>query len=196
MVTDRDNFPTDRYVLEGLAEQRGLKLRMIDRRARGRSRRRCATAPWRSSCSRTSTTARARSPTCAALTDVARRYDAHVVWDLCHSAGALPVDLRENGVELAVGCTYKYLNGGPGAPAFLYAAEEVQPRLRSPIQGWFGQRDQFDMDRSYDPVDGIGRFMAGTPPIAGLAAVEEGVRLTAEAGHRARCARSRSRSAS
>ena len=117
-----------------------------------------------------------------ALTDVARRYDAHVVWDLSHSAGAVPVDLREAGVELAVGCTYKYLNGGPGAPAFLYVAEEVQPRLRSPIQGWFGQRDQFDMDRAYDPVDGVGRFLAGTPPIADLAAVEEGVRLTAEAG--------------
>ena len=94
----------------------------------------------------------------------------------------MPVDLREAGVELAVGCTYKYLNAGPGAPAFLYVAEEVQPRLRSPIWGWFGQRDQFDMGRDYEPVDGIGRFLAGTPPILDLAAVEEGVRLTAEAG--------------
>ena len=182
MVTDRDNFPTDRYVLEGLAEQRGLTLRMIDGRgSRGGARDGTVALVVLSHVNyRTGALADMRG-----LTDVARRYDAHVVWDLCHSAGALPVDLRENGVELAVGCTYKYLNGGPGAPAFLYAAEEVQPRLRSPIQGWFGQRDQFDMDRSYDPVDGIGRFMAGTPAIAGLAAVEEGVRMTAEAGHRA-----------
>jgi kynureninase len=180
VVTDGDNFPTDRYVLEGLAEQRGLTLRMIDRpedleSALGDGT--VALVVLSHVNYRTGALADMRD-----LTDVARRYDAHVVWDLCHSAGALPVDLRENGVELAVGCTYKYLNGGPGAPAFLYAAEEVQPRLRSPIQGWFGQRDQFDMDRSYDPVDGIGRFMAGTPGIAGLAAVEEGVRLTAEAG--------------
>jgi kynureninase len=180
VVTDRGNFPTDRYVLEGLAEQRGLTLRMIDRpddleEALGDHT--VALVVLSQVNYRTGELADMRG-----LTDVARRYDAHVVWDLSHSAGALPVDLRENGVELAVGCTYKYLNGGPGAPAFLYAAEEVQPRLRSPIQGWFGQRDQFHMDRSYDPVDGIGRFMAGTPGIAGLAAVEEGVRVTAEAG--------------
>ena len=180
VVTDRDNFPTDRYVLEGLAEQRGLTLRMIDRPEELEavlSDGTVALVVLSHVNYRTGALADLRG-----LTDVARRYDAHVVWDLCHSAGALPVDLRENGVELAVGCTYKYLNAGPGAPAFLYAAEEVQQRLRSPIQGWFGQRDQFDMDRSYDPVDGIGRFMAGTPGIAGLAAVEEGVRLTAEAG--------------
>ena len=180
VVTDRDNFPTDRYVLEGLAEQRGLTLRMIDRPddlEAVLSDGTVALVVLSHVNYRTGALADLRG-----LTDVARRYDAHVVWDLCHSAGALPVDLRENGVELAVGCTYKYLNAGPGAPAFLYAAEEVQQRLRSPIQGWFGQRDQFDMDRSYDPVDGIGRFMAGTPGIAGLAAVEEGVRLTAEAG--------------
>jgi kynureninase len=180
VVTDRDNFPTDRYVLEGLAEQRGLTLRMIDRPEdleAALSDGTVALVLLSHVNYRTGALADIRG-----LTDVARRYDAHVVWDLCHSAGALPVDLRENGVELAVGCTYKYLNAGPGAPAFLYAAEEVQQRLRSPIQGWFGQRDQFDMDRSYDPVDGIGRFMAGTPGIAGLAAVEEGVRLTAEAG--------------
>jgi kynureninase len=180
VVTDRDNFPTDRYVLEGLAEQRGLTLRMIDSAEDlepALSDGTVALVVLSHVNYRTGALADIRG-----LTDVARRYDAHVVWDLCHSAGALPVDLRENGVELAVGCTYKYLNGGPGAPAFLYVAQEVQPRLRSPIQGWFGQRDQFDMDRAYDPVDGIGRFLAGTPPIADLAAVEEGVRLTAEAG--------------
>jgi kynureninase len=180
VVTDRDNFPTDRYVLEGLAEQRGLTLRMIDRPEDLESVLGDGTVAlvllshvnYRSG----------ELADMRGLTEMAHRYDAHIVWDLCHSAGALPVDLRENGVELAVGCTYKYLNGGPGAPAFLYAAEEVQAGLRSPIQGWFGQRDQFDMDRPYDPVDGIGRFMAGTPGIAALAAVEEGVRITAEAG--------------
>jgi kynureninase len=117
-----------------------------------------------------------------ALTERARDHGARVVWDLSHSAGAVPIALGEASVELAVGCTYKYLNAGPGAPAFLYVAAELQPRLRSPIWGWFGQRDQFAMERSYDPVDGIGRFLAGTPPVLDLAAVEEGVRLTAEAG--------------
>ena len=93
-----------------------------------------------------------------------------------------PSTSTRTGVELAVGCTYKYLNGGPGAPAYLYVAQERQAQLRSPIWGWFGQRDQFAMERDYDPVDGIGRFQAGTPPILALAAVEEGVKLTAEAG--------------
>jgi kynureninase len=116
------------------------------------------------------------------LTEHARAHGARVVWDLCHSAGALPVHLREAGVELAVGCTYKYLNAGPGAPAFLYVARELQDRLRSPIWGWFGQRDQFAMGQGYEPVDGIGRFAAGTPTILALGAVEEGVRMTAEAG--------------
>ena len=97
--------------------------------------------------------------------------DADVVWDLSHSAGALPVNLRAASAQLAVGCTYKYLNAGPGAPAFLFVAEERQAELRSPIWGWFGQRDQFAMERDYDPVDGVGRFQAGTPPILALAAV-------------------------
>ena len=105
-----------------------------------------------------------------------------IVWDLCHSAGAVPVDLRAAGAQLAVGCTYKYLNAGPGAPAFLYVAEELQAELRSPIWGWFGQRDQFAMERAYDPEPGIGRFLAGTPTILAIAAVEEGAKLTAEAG--------------
>jgi kynureninase len=94
----------------------------------------------------------------------------------------VPVALNAAGVELAVGCSYKYLNGGPGAPAWLYVAEAVQPRLRSPIWGWFSQEDQFAMERDYAPVAGTGRFAAGTPPILGVAAVEEGVKITAEAG--------------
>jgi kynureninase len=180
IVTDRENFPTDRYVLEGLADQRGLELRLIDRPEDLEDALldgAVALVLLSHVDYRSGALADLRE-----LTDVARRHDAHVVWDLSHSAGALPVDLRAAGVELAVGCTYKYLNAGPGAPAFLYAAEEVQPRLRSPIWGWFGQRAQFEMERPYDPVDGIGRFMAGTPPVLDLAAVEEGVRLTAEAG--------------
>jgi kynureninase len=187
LVTDRDNFPTDRYVLEGLAEQQGLELRLFEADpiagpqpddletvlADGA----VALVVLSHVSYRSGALAGLRE-----MTDLARRYDAHVVWDLSHSAGALPIDLRAAEVELAVGCTYKYLNAGPGAPAFVYAAEEVQPRLRSPIWGWFAQRDQFAMERSFDPVDGIGRFLAGTPPVLDLAAVEEGVRLTADAG--------------
>jgi kynureninase len=92
------------------------------------------------------------------------------------------VDLTAAGAELAVGCTYKYLNAGPGAPAYLYVAAALQAGLRSPIWGWFAQREQFAMERDYDPESGIRRFLAGTPPILGLAAVDEGVRLTAQAG--------------
>ena len=118
----------------------------------------------------------------AGLTAAARERGATLIWDLSHSAGAVPVDLRGAGAQLAVGCTYKYLNAGPGAPGYLYVAAELQPSLRSPVWGWFGQSEQFAMERGYDPVPGIGRFLAGTPPILQLAAVEEGARLTAEAG--------------
>jgi kynureninase len=175
LVTDRANFPTDRYVLEGLARRHATELRIVDDLDAALDG---AAVVVRSQVDyRTGELADV-----AGFTEAAREHGAFVVWDLSHSAGAVPVDLRAAGVELAVGCTYKYLNGGPGAPAFLYVARELQPHLRTPIQGWFGQRDQFDMERDYDPVEGIGRFMAGTPGILELAAVEEGVRLTAEAG--------------
>jgi kynureninase len=94
----------------------------------------------------------------------------------------VPVDLHASGADLAVGCTYKYLNAGPGAPAYLYVRRELQESLRSPIQGWFGQREQFEMERPYDPEEGIRRFHAGTPPIIGLAAVDVGAELVGEAG--------------
>jgi kynureninase len=179
LVTDRHNFPTDRYVLEGLAAQRGLELRLFDGEPDA------ATLPCGPGDVAVLSHVSYRSGALAdlpALQAAAGAAGATVVWDLCHSAGALPVDLRSAGAELAVGCTYKYLNAGPGAPAFLYVAAPLHDRLRSPIWGWFGQRDQFAMERSYDPEPTIARFLAGTPPILGLAAVEEGARLTAEAG--------------
>jgi kynureninase len=107
---------------------------------------------------------------------------ALVLWDLSHAAGAVPVELTGVGADLAVGCTYKYLNGGPGAPAFLYVRRDLQEELRSPIQGWFGQHDQFEMGPVYEPAAGIERFGVGTPPVLGMAAVDVGVRLIAEAG--------------
>ncbi len=185
VVTDRDNFPTDRYVLEGLCARHGLELRMmecdplagpqaadLERAVGGAALVLLSQVAYRSGA----------LADMAGLTALCRAHGTPVVWDLCHSVGALPIDLHADGVELAVGCTYKYLNGGPGAPAFLYVARALQDRLRSPIAGWFSQEDQFAMGPGYRPVPGIARFLAGTPAVLDLEAVDEGVALTAEAG--------------
>jgi kynureninase len=174
LVTDRGNFPTDRYVLEGLAARSGRELHLVD------TPEQAVQVPGAALVLLSHVGY--RSGAIADMAALTAASEADVVWDLSHSAGAIPIALHEAGVELAVGCTYKYLNGGPGAPAYLYVASARQAELRSPIWGWFGQRDQFAMERDYDPQDGIGRFQAGTPPILALAAVEEGVKLTAEAG--------------
>jgi kynureninase len=187
LVTDRDNFPTDRYVLEGIAAERGLELRLFDSdpllgpQPEQLEEQLADGAVALVVISHVAYRSGALADM-EALTEVVRRHDAHIVWDLSHSAGAVPVRLRESRVELAVGCTYKYLNSGPGGTAYLYVAEELQAGLRSPIWGWFGQAEQFEMERPYDPQPGISRFMAGTPPILNLAAVEAGVAVTAEAG--------------
>jgi len=117
-----------------------------------------------------------------AITAMAHRAGALMLWDLCHSVGALPIELNKHGVDLAVGCTYKYLNGGPGSPAFLYVRRDLQEQLLNPIWGWFGQKGQFDMQLDYSPAPGLNRFLAGTPTLLSLAAVEPGVELILEAG--------------
>lgn len=187
VVTDRANFPTDRYVLEGLCEQRGLRLIQFDADGvAGPQPEDVETALAEAGTALVVLSHVAyRSGALAQLERIealARARGATVVWDLSHSVGAVPIDLAGAGAAFAVGCTYKYLNAGPGAPGWLYVATEWQERLRSPIQGWFGQAAQFQMERSYEPAPGIARFLAGTPSIHGLAAVEEGVRLVAEAG--------------
>jgi kynureninase len=118
----------------------------------------------------------------AAVTEKARRAGALVLWDLSHSVGVVPIDLDGWGADLAVGCTYKYLNGGPGAPAFLYVSRDLQERARSPIWGWFGQRAPFAFDLDYEPAAGVSRFLAGTPPVLSLVALEPALELTLEAG--------------
>jgi kynureninase len=116
------------------------------------------------------------------VTEMAHRAGALMLWDVSHSVGAMPIALNEAGADLAVGCTYKYVNGGPGAPAFLYVRRDLQDDLLSPIWGWFGQKGQFDFGLDYRPAPGVTRFLAGTPTTLSLAAIECGVDLLLEAG--------------
>jgi kynureninase len=117
-----------------------------------------------------------------AVTQMVHRSGALMLWDLCHSVGVMPIDLQGTEVDLAVGCTYKYLNGGPGAPAFLYVRKELQNQLINPIWGWFGQHAQFNFRLEYEPAPGINRFQTGTPPILSLLAMEGGIDVVIEAG--------------
>ena len=184
VVTDTGNFPTDRYVLDGVARRHGRELRVFDPDPiYGPLPEDVEAACSDGEVALVSLSHVAyRSGALADMAAIGATTAAPMLWDVSHSAGAVPVELERRGIELAVGCTYKYLNAGPGAPAFLYVREELQQGLRTPIQGWFGQRDQFQMDRSYDPDPSVRGFLAGTPPILGLMAVEEGARLVGEAG--------------
>jgi kynureninase len=186
LVTDDDNFPTDRYVLQGIAAQRGCELRMIHTDLdEGLSEETllAALGPDVALVSLSHVAYRSGAlADMARITGLVHQAGALMLWDLCHAVGAVPIRLDESGADFAIGCTYKYVNAGPGSPAILYVRGDLQNRLSQPIWGWFGQRDQFAMGPAYDPVEGIERFSTGTPQIIGVACVQEGTKLLAEAG--------------
>jgi kynureninase len=186
VLTDDDNFPTDQYLLQGLAEAGGLDLRVLrgdlDRGVRLADVRAALDEDVALVCLSHVAYRSGAVADLAGITAAAHEAGALVLWDLSHSAGSVPVGLGAAGADLAIGCTYKHLNGGPGAPAFLYVRRDLQAGLRQPIWGWFGQADQFGMAGRYQPADGIERFLVGTPPVLGGYAALEGARLSAEAG--------------
>ncbi len=171
ILSESGNFHTDLHIAAGMAELTGMRLDIaprgeIERRIGADTNLLLLTHVHYKSAERFDM---------AALTARARDAGARIVWDLSHSAGAVPVHLNDSGAELAVGCGYKYLNGGPGAPAFLYVAEHLQEQLGSPLTGWMGHARPFAFTDDYQPAPGISRFLAGTPPILGIAALDSGL---------------------
>ncbi len=186
IVTDRDNFPTDRYVLEGLAAQRGLTIRWIDGDPVEGPQPTDVVAALDDdvallTLSHVAYTSAAIADL-GAITALGHQAGALVLWDLSHSGGSVPVELSRHDVDLAVGCTYKYLNGGPGAPAYLYVRDDLQRSLRQPIWGWWGQQDMFEMGQGYDPQPDLRQFLSGTAPVLQLVAAQEGISLSVEVG--------------
>jgi len=180
IVTDRDNFPTDRYVLEGVAAARGLQLAWLDGDPETVT---SLIGPDTALVTFSHVSYRsARIADMPLVNRIVRDAGALMLWDLSHSAGSVPLSLDGDHAPLAVGCTYKYLNAGPGAPAYMYVRRELQAELRQPIWGWLGRRDPFEMGPGYEAAAGMRGFLSGTPPVLALAAVDEGVRLVAEAG--------------
>ncbi|MFO7724751.1 MAG: kynureninase [Oceanipulchritudo sp.] len=188
VVSDELNFPSDEYVLEGLLEMTGRRHRVlrvpsadgitIDRGAYS------AVLDGDTALVLVShvTFKSGFLHDLKALTEAAHAVGALVLADLSHSVGAVPLKLEEWGVDLAVGCAYKYLNGGPGAPAFLYVRKDLQEALLPGLRGWFGSAEPFAFNLDYSPAAGMRRFLVGTPPVLSLRAVEPGIKLLQEAG--------------
>ena len=175
VLAEETNFPTDLYMAEGLVSlfrESGARLRLVPPADfEG------ALEPDVSVATLTQVDFRTgRKHDLRRLTALAREAGIPIVWDLSHSAGAFPLRLNDDRVEFAVGCGYKYLNGGPGAPGFLYVAREFQQSLDTPLSGWMGHRAPFDFETRYRPAAGMRRFLTGTPGILSMVALEEGLR--------------------
>jgi kynureninase len=188
IVSDELNFPSDLYIFQGLIEQFGQKhsLKLAPSRD--------ATTVSIDDLSQ-QITARTALVSLShvlfkssfmydmqAVNELAHQHAALVLWDLSHAVGAVPVSLNQSGADLAIGCTYKYLNGGPGSTAFLYVSRGLQQKLQSPIWGWFGQHNPFEFDLRYAPAHGMRRFLAGSPPLLSLSAIEPSLDMLLEAG--------------
>jgi kynureninase len=171
ILSQRHNFPTDLYVAQGAADMLGLTLRAVEPDE-------VIGAIDTDTAVVTLTHVDYRSAAfydMRTVNDAARKAGALVVWDLSHSAGAIELDLNGTGAELALGCGYKYLNGGPGAPAFVYVAGHMQAELHNPVQGWMGHAEPFAFVDEYRPAEGISKFLTGTPSILALAALDAGL---------------------
>ena len=172
IISERSNFPTDLYIAESLAKQFGCTLKLVN------SPQEIAAALGADTGLLMLTQVNYRTGhlhDMAALSAAAHAAGALAVWDLAHSAGAIPVDLNADGADFAVGCGYKYLNGGPGAPAFVWVKPAHVSRFRQPLSGWIGHAAPFQFTPGYEPAEGITRYLCGTPAVIGLAALECGV---------------------
>jgi kynureninase len=186
VLIDRGNFPTDRFIVDGVAAERGLSVRYLSppRAAGVRPADVAAALSERTALVVLSHVAYRSGflADMAAITRAAHDAGALVLWDLCHSVGVLPVELDACDADLAAGCTYKYLNGGPGSPAFGYVATRLQEELRQPVWGWMGASDPFAMGAEYQPAKGIRKFISGTPPVLAMQPLKDMLELIAEAG--------------
>ena len=191
IITDAANFPTDRYILDGIAKQLGLKLVIIDNESPGSAEHERITpeilAPYLNEDVALVTLEVIQYRSGArndikSLTDLVRKHGAFMLWDASHAVGAIEMDFDKNGVDIAVGCTYKYGNSGPGAPAWLYVNKKVQAELQVPIQGWFSQGDQFAMGADFERAEGIRGFQIASPSLIGLRCIKSAFTMIEDAG--------------
>jgi kynureninase len=198
VIIDSSNFPTDRYILAGIADSMGLNLVTLDTDGSGGP----GAVKIESEFERVTASELAKHlnddvamvtlqainyrsgarQDLKAITDLVRQHGGLVVWDCSHAAGSIQLDFEKNGVDLAVGCTYKYGNSGPGSPAWLFVSKTIQTELRVPIQGWFAQELQFEMGPDFEPADTIRRYQIASPSIIGIRAVEVAYEMIERAG--------------
>jgi len=187
LITDALNFPTDNYILQGIAQQFNappvVKVVYENEVVPSIEQLKAAIAATPGIvCLSLVSYKSAYLYTMELLNRWAEQHKSIIVWDLSHAVGAVAIDLQKSQTKAAVGCTYKYLNGGPGSPSFLYADPAIVSSLQSPIKGWFGHRNPFDFSPNYLPAEGVDQFKAGTPAILSLSAMEPGVDITLDAG--------------
>lgn len=191
IVVDEANFPTDRYILQGIAADLGMNLITIPNEDPSVAEFERITPDLLGKyvnddvalvCLQVINYRSGARQDVPALTDVARSQGAYLLWDASHAVGALDLQFDTWGVDLAIGCTYKYCNSGPGSPAWFYIAADLQPRLQTPIDGWFGQRDQFTMGPQFDRAPGMRGFQIASPSIVGLTSVASSMSIIEQAG--------------
>lgn len=198
IIVDSANFPTDRYIIQGIADQFGLDLITLDTDGSGgpgavefksdlemiepgELEKHLSTDVALLTLQALNYRSGARQPMLE-INRLAKKYGVLVVWDCSHAGGSIQLNFDENEIDLAVGCTYKYGNSGPGSPAWLFVRKELQQQMNVPIQGWFAQADQFAMGPTFEPADTIRKFQIASPPIAGIRAVEVSYRMIEQAG--------------